>query len=69
MKTIYQPQITEEKVDVQVGDTIAYLDENDKLQKSVVTESNLNWVRKNIGERVFLRASDNTDVGTTTKAS
>lgn len=53
MKTIYQPQITEEKVDVQVGDTIAYLDENDKLQKSVVTESNLNWVRKNIGGRVF----------------
>ena len=38
---------------VKIGDSIAYLDENDKLRDSVVTSSNLNWVTKNLGERVF----------------
>lgn len=53
MKAINRNYHTEEKTTVNIGNTITYLDENDKPQKSVVTESNLNWVRKNIGERVF----------------
>lgn len=53
MKAINRNHHTEEKTTVKIGDTITYLDENDKPQNSVVTKSNLNWVRKNIGERVF----------------
>lgn len=53
MNAINHDNQIEEKTTVKIGDTITYLDENDKPQNSVVTESNLNWVRKNIGERVF----------------
>lgn len=43
----------QKELTVKIGDSISYLDENEELRDSVVTESNLNWVTKNLGERAF----------------
>ena len=38
---------------LKIGDPILYMDEDNNIVKSEVTESNLNWISKNLGVRAF----------------